>query len=348
VRVLVTGGFGYIGSHTVVELIQSGHDVYIIDNHSNSDPGVKQHVEKITGTDIPSDIIDIQHLDFPTHVHLKFDAVIHFAAHKSVGESMKEPMKYYQNNVHGTCNLLQAIKKAEIKNLVFSSSCTVYGDPDTCPVTEKFPIKPPSSVYGHTKQICEDIINNFHKEYEYNSYNLRYFNPVGSHESGLIGDAPTGVPDNLMPYITQTAARVRDKLTIFGDTYDTPDGTCIRDYIHVVDLAKAHVLAVENLTTFQPGVKDNINLGTGTGYSVKEMVDTFEKVNNVKIPHEIGPKRDGDLPKIYADPVYAYDVLGWRATHGLEDMVRSAWKYEQLYRAVEAGNKSNICSSSGS
>lgn len=332
-KVLVTGGFGYIGSHTVVELINTGHDVYIIDNCSNSSATVGSKLEKILNKEITNySSIDLKCKnaifrlleDWPN-----IDAIIHFAASKSVSESMSRPLEYYENNVGGTCNLLQAAKYFNIKHFVFSSSCTVYGDPDTYPVTENFPIKPPSSVYGHTKQICEDIINNTHGEFEFNSLNLRYFNPVGCHDTGLIGDDPNGVPDNLMPYITQTAIGKRDKLTIFGNTYDTPDGTCIRDYIHVVDLARAHVLAIEFLSKLNKfGHKDNINLGTGNGYSVNEIVDTFENVNNIKIKREYGPPRKGDLPKIYADPSYAFQKLGWGAKKDLTAMVQSAWKYQ--------------------
>ena len=332
-NIVVTGGFGYIGSHTVTELIKSGHTVYVVDNHSNSDPSVKTRLEKLTCFRIESSEQDLKNLYPSSSVASLFreaDAVIHFAAHKSVGESMQSPMKYYQNNVHGTCNLLNMVKKSGIKNFVFSSSCTVYGEPDNCPVTEAFPIKPPSSVYGHTKQICEDIINNLHLEHEFNSLNLRYFNPVGAHPSGLIGEAPNGVPDNLMPYVTQTAAGKRDKLTIFGNTYDTPDGTCIRDYIHVVDLAKAHVKAVEFLNDKKStGFKDNVNLGTGNGYSVNQIVDTFEKENNVQIKRVYGPPRSGDITEVYADPSYAYQLLEWEAKLELKDMVTSAWKWEQ-------------------
>lgn len=338
-RVLVTGGFGYIGSHTVVELHEAGHEVFIIDNCSNSSASVGSSLEKIIGKKIPNyssiDLKDKQPLFSlldPNGSWGGIDAIIHFAASKAVGESMEQPLKYYENNVGGTGNLLQAAKRADIPHFVFSSSCTVYGEPDECPVTENFPIKPPSSVYGHTKQICEDIINNAHREFAFNSLNLRYFNPVGSHSSGLIGDAPTGVPDNLMPYITQTAAGVRDKLTIFGNTYDTPDGTCIRDYIHVVDLAKAHVLAVEFLhgekTLQNFGYRDNINLGTGTGYSVNEIVDTFERENNIKIKREYGPPRAGDITEVYADPSYALQILNWEAKLDLKDMVKSAWNFQ--------------------
>lgn len=332
-KVLVTGGLGYIGSHTVVELVNNGHDVYIIDNCSNSSAGVGSKLEKILNCSLTNySSIDLKCKNSLLNLLKEWptlDAIIHFAASKAVGESMSKPLEYYENNVGGTCNLLQAAKLFNIKHFVFSSSCTVYGEPDTYPVTENFPIKPPSSVYGHTKQICEDMINNTHGEFEFNNLNLRYFNPVGSHDTGLIGDDPSGVPDNLMPYITQTAIGKRDKLTIFGNTYDTPDGTCIRDYIHVVDLAQAHVLAIEFLNKLKdPGHKDNVNLGTGNGYSVNEIVDTFESVNKIKINREYGPPRKGDLPKIYADPSYAFQKLGWVAKKDLTDMVQSAWKYQ--------------------
>lgn len=335
-NILVTGGLGYIGSHTVVELITAGHVVSIIDDCSNSNIETVDRLRELTGVNIHYTSMDLKNkmhiLQYLLYNRHGIDAVIHFAAYKSVGESMEKPLSYYENNVSGTCNLLEAVKNANIKNFVFSSSCTVYGEPDSCPVTEAFPVKPPSSVYGHTKQICEDIINNFHLEHDYNSLNLRYFNPVGAHDSGKIGELPNGIPDNLMPYITQTAAGKRDKLTIFGNTYNTPDGTCIRDYIHVVDLARAHLLAVEYLHQRNipgTGFKDNINLGTGIGYSVNNIVDTFERENDITINRVYGPPRKGDITAVYADPSYALQILGWEAKLDLKQMVTSAWKWEQ-------------------
>ena len=332
-NILVTGGLGYIGSHTIVELQTAGHDVTCIDNCSNSSLLTYDNIVKITGKDFRYYNLDL-HLE-PSTSNIwpdfsAYDAVIHFAAMKSVGESMIRPGVYYKNNLNSTLQILEHMKRGNTKNLVFSSSCTVYGEPESCPVTEVFPIKPPSSVYGHTKQICEDIINNFHLEHDYNNLNLRYFNPVGAHASGEIGELPNGVPDNLMPYVTQTAVGKRDKLTIFGNTYDTPDGTCIRDYIHVVDLAQAHVKAVELLhEKNSTGFKDHVNLGTGNGYSVNEIVDTFERENDIKVTREYGPPRSGDITEVYADPSYALQLLGWEAKLGLKEMVTSAWKWEK-------------------
>ena len=330
-KCIVTGGLGYIGSHTVVELQQAGYEVVILDNCSNSSPKVLKRIESITNIRPEHIIVSLDREDMVGKIqaHYDADAVIHFAACKSVGESMRDPLKYYRNNITGTCNLLTGMSLAGIKKLIFSSSCTVYGNPDKLPVTEKTPIKPANSVYGYTKQVCETMIKDLHRSYEYNSILLRYFNPVGAHDSAKIGELPIGTPDNLIPYVTQTASGKRDVLTIFGDDYDTPDGTCIRDYIHVVDLAKAHVLALDICDTSAAGA---INLGTGTGYSVKEVVDTFKQVNNVDLNVQVGPRRDGDIPTIYADASFAKKILGWEAKLGLEDMVKSAWKWEKTLK----------------
>lgn len=329
-KVLVTGGLGYIGSHTVVELINAGHQVVIIDNLSNSSRDVLHTLREITGEETPFhrvDITDHPHLNRVFVEYKDIDHVIHFAACKSVGESMKDPEKYYSNNVCGTLNLLQVMKHHDVKNLIFSSSCTVYGQADELPITENTPIKPAESVYGRTKQICEGMITDFHHCHEYNSVLLRYFNPIGSHESGLIGDNPNGVPNNLLPYVVQTASGKRDQITVHGTDYDTPDGTAIRDYIHVVDLARAHVKAVEKCNT-ENFKATPINLGTGTGYSVKQVLDTFQQTNDVELPIVYGPRRDGDITAAYADTSLSSQVLDWSAELTLEDMVRSAWLWE--------------------
>lgn len=329
-KILVTGGLGYIGSHTVIELINAGHEVVIIDNLSNSSRDVLESLRNITGQDIlfhRVDITDYPHLNRVFVEYNDINHVIHFAACKSVGESMTNPEKYYSNNVCGSLNLLQIMRDHDVKNLIFSSSCTVYGQADDLPITENTPIKPAESVYGRTKQICEHIITDFHHCHDYNSVLLRYFNPIGSHDSGLIGDNPSGVPNNLLPYVVQTASGKRDKLTVHGVDYDTHDGTAVRDYIHVVDLAKAHVKAVE-ACGIQKLKARPINLGTGTGYSVKQVVEAFERVNNVKLNIEYGPRRDGDITAAYANTDLAAQVLGWSADLSLDDMVRSAWVWE--------------------
>lgn len=328
-KILVTGGLGFIGSHTVVELQQTGHDVIIVDNCTNANTDVLTGIQQITGTRPDFENVDIRNLPDLRSKLFKYDtidAVIHFAAKKSVGESEKVPLSYYDNNVTGTCKLLQFIKEWNIPRIIFSSSCTVYGDPANLPVTEQEPIKTPGSVYGHTKQVCESMITNFTKEHECGVMLLRYFNPVGAHPTGCIGELPLGTPDNLVPYITQTAIGKRDQLTVHGNDYATPDGTCVRDYIHVVDLAKAHVTAVAKCEAFKIDV---INIGTGQGYSVKEIVETFESVNNVKLNHVYGPRRPGDLPIIFNDPTYAQNRLGWKAVHNLETMLKDAWSWEQ-------------------
>lgn len=329
-NVLVTGGLGYIGSHTVVELINAGHQVVIIDNLSNSSKDVLHTLREITGEETPFhrvDITDHPHLNRVFVEYKDIDHVIHFAACKSVGESMINPEKYYSNNVCGTLNLLQIMKYHDVKNLIFSSSCTVYGQADELPITENTPIKPAESVYGRTKQICEGMITDFHHCHEFNSVLLRYFNPIGAHESAKIGERPNGVPDNLIPYVTQAATGQRDKITVFGTDYDTPDGTCVRDYIHVVDLAKAHVRALEacGQTRFRA---EPINLGTGNGYSVKQVLDAFEKHNNIKLNVEYGPRRDGDITAAWADATKAKMLLGWHANLDLEQMLTSAWQWQ--------------------
>jgi len=338
-QILVTGGTGYIGSHTTVELINEGYEVVVIDNLSNSSADVIDGIEKITGV---RPIFEQFDLTDETKVNAFFgkynhiEAIIHFAASKAVGESVEKPMLYYRNNLVSLINILGAMKKYEVNNLVFSSSCTVYGEPDQLPVTEESPVKPASSPYGNTKQIGEEIIRDILTvEASLNSILLRYFNPIGAHSSALIGELPLGVPANLVPYITQTAAGVRKQLSIFGNDYDTPDGTCIRDYIHVVDLAKAHVAAIERLLQHKNETNYEIfNIGTGKGLSVMELVLAFEKVNQLKLNYKIVGRRAGDVEAVYADTTRANRVLGWKAESTLEETLRSAWAWEKQLRGI--------------
>ena len=327
--IIVTGGLGYIGSHTVVELLQKGYEVVVIDNLSNSSEDVIDGIRAITKKSfhfLNADIRDYDELEKAFGYYQRdTKAVVHFAACKSVGESMKHPSKYYDNNVAGTNNLLMVMKHFDVKNLIFSSSCTVYGQADELPITEKTPQKPAESVYGRTKQINEQMITDFHIEHDFNSILLRYFNPIGAHETALIGELPNGVPDNLIPYVTQTASGKRKELTVFGTDYDTPDGTCIRDYIHVVDLAKSHVLAMDFLIN-NPG-KHAFNVGTGIGVSVLDAIKAFEKTNNLSINYSIGPRRSGDIEQIYANSSLVKAKLGWEAKESLEQAMKSAWDW---------------------
>jgi UDP-glucose 4-epimerase len=333
-KILVTGGTGYIGSHTVVELIKEGYEVVIVDNLSNSNIDVLNGIEKITGIR-PAfeniDCVDYVSMDRMFEKHSNIDAIIHFAAFKAVGESVEKPLMYYRNNLVSLINLLQLMPIHKVKNIVFSSSCTVYGQPDELPVTENAPIKVAMSPYGNTKQIGEEIIRDtIHTNSFYHSIILRYFNPIGAHASAEIGELPNGVPNNLLPFVTQTAIGLRKQLQVFGDDYNTPDGSCIRDYIHVVDLARAHVIAVQRLLNNKG--KSNVetfNLGTGVGLSVLEIIDTFEKVNNVKVPFKIVARREGDIEKVWADPTYANNDLGWTAVETVEETLRSSWVWEQ-------------------
>ncbi|MDD3080009.1 MAG: UDP-glucose 4-epimerase GalE [Paludibacter sp.] len=334
-KVLVTGGTGYIGSHTVVELQNEGFEVIIIDNLSNSNIDVLNGIEKITGVR-PAfeniDCVDYVSMDKMFEKYNDIDAIIHFAASKAVGESVEKPLLYYRNNLVSLINMLQLMPIHKVKNFVFSSSCTVYGQPDILPVTESAPIKPALSPYGNTKQIGEEIIRDtIHANPSaYNSIILRYFNPIGAHPSAEIGELPNGVPNNLLPFVTQTAIGIRKQLSVFGDDYNTPDGSCIRDYIHVVDLAKAHVIAVKRMIEEKNSSNVEIfNLGTGRGLSVLEILRTFEKVNNLKLPYKIVGRREGDIEKVWADPTYANEVLGWKATETVEETLRSAWAWEQ-------------------
>lgn len=332
-KILVTGGTGYIGSHTVVELQQAGYGVVVVDNLSNSNIEVLSGIEKITGIR-PAfeniDCTDYVNMDRMFEKYPGIDGVIHFAASKAVGESVEKPLHYYRNNLLSLMNLLQLMPIHKISNLVFSSSCTVYGQPDKLPVTEDAPIKPAISPYGKTKQIGEDIIRDtvFANDF-YKAVILRYFNPIGAHPSAHIGELPSGVPNNLLPFVTQTAMGIRKQLQVFGNDYNTPDGSCIRDYIHVVDLARAHVVAVARMLNKENKEPvETFNLGTGRGLSVLEVVHTFEKVNGVKVPYRIADRREGDIEQVWADPSYANEVLGWKAQETVEETLRSAWRWE--------------------
>mgnify|MGYP000673177848 FL=1 len=332
-RILVTGGTGYIGSHTVVELQKAGYPVVIIDNLSNSNKEVLDGIERITGIRpefVEADCTDIKALDklFADYPGIK--GIINFAASKAVGESMQKPILYYRNNLATLLNLLEEMPIHGVKGIVFSSSCTVYGEPDVNPVTEQSPIKKATSPYGNTKQISEEIITDvINAGAPIKSVILRYFNPVGAHPSAEIGELPNGVPQNLIPYLTQTAMGIRKELSVFGDDYNTPDGSCIRDYIDVVDLAKAHVIAVERMLEDKSDEKIEIfNLGTGNGLSVLQLINSFEEATGVKVPHKIVGRRAGDIEKVWANPTYANKVLGWKADTPIADTMRSAWAWQ--------------------
>lgn len=332
-RILVTGGTGYIGSHTVVELQKAGYPVVIIDNLSNSNKEVLDGIERITGIRpdfVEADCTDIKALDklFADYPGIK--GIINFAASKAVGESMQKPILYYRNNLATLLNLLEEMPIHGVKGIVFSSSCTVYGEPDVNPVTEQSPIKKATSPYGNTKQISEEIITDvINAGAPIKSVILRYFNPVGAHPSAEIGELPNGVPQNLIPYLTQTAMGIRKELSVFGDDYNTPDGSCIRDYIDVVDLAKAHVIAIERVLEDKSDEKIEIfNLGTGNGLSVLQLINTFEEATGVKVPHKIVGRRAGDIEKVWANPTYANKVLGWKADTPIADTMRSAWAWQ--------------------
>ena len=333
IKILVTGGMGYIGSHTVVELMQAGFEVCIIDNLSNSNIRVLKGIEKITGKKPHFENIDCTDyvaLDKFLVKQSGFQVIIHFAALKAVGDSVQRPLPYYRNNVVSILNLLELMPIHKIQNFVFSSSCTVYGQPDKMPVTEETPRKKATSPYGNTKQICEDIIiDTINANHKLNSILLRYFNPIGAHPTAFIGEEPHGVPDNLVPFIVQTAAGIRKKLKIFGTDYNTPDGSCIRDYINVVDLAKAHVSAVQRLLEDKVEDTEVFNLGTGAGLSVLELVKKFEEVTGIKVPCEIVGRRDGDIEAIWANPKKANKILKWKTEISIEDTLASAWKWQQ-------------------
>jgi UDP-glucose 4-epimerase len=335
-KILVTGGTGYIGSHTVVELINEGLGVIIIDNLYNSEAEVIDRIAQITGIKPQLevfDLCDMKKLD-SFFGYGNIAAVIHFAAYKAVGESVKKPLDYYRNNLLSLINVLELMKKYGVPDFVFSSSCTVYGQPEKLPVTEDAPMQPAVSPYGNTKQICEEIIRDTVAAGEgLNAIALRYFNPIGAHPSALIGELPRGIPENLVPYITQTAYGLRDELRIFGDDYDTPDGSCIRDYLHVVDLAKAHVTAVRRLIEKRNKSDYEVfNLGTGMGVSVFEAINSFERVTGVKVKYKVTGRRPGDIVKIWADPSYANRELEWKTLSSLDESMRTAWEWEKYIR----------------
>lgn len=337
--VLISGGAGYIGTHTAVELINAGYDVVIIDNLSNSDRDAVEGVKKITGRDVIFEEVDTCDKSQLRKVFEKypFDSVIHFAAFKAVGESVAEPLKYYQNNLVSFMNIIELMKEYNRPNILFSSSATVYGDADQLPVTEQTPRQPATSPYGNTKQIAEDILRDCTGAYDgVRGIALRYFNPIGAHPSALIGELPRGVPANLVPFITQTAAGVRKELSVFGKDYDTPDGTCLRDYIDIVDLAKAHVAAVDRMTDGRMEKDYEIfNIGTGRPVSVLELITTFEKVNGLKLNYKFASRRAGDVPAVWADTTLANNVLGWKAERSLDDTLRAAWAWEKHLRNIK-------------
>lgn len=336
-KILVTGGTGYIGSHTTVELINEGFDVVIIDSLYNSEAEVAERIRNITGV-MPElevfDLCDKHDLDSFFQKHPNIEAIIHFAAFKAVGESVYKPLDYYRNNLVSLMNLLGSMQKYGITGLVFSSSCTVYGQPEKLPVSEDAPIQPAISPYGNTKQIGEEIIRDAVAAYEnIKAVSLRYFNPIGAHPSGLIGELPRGVPENLVPFITQTACGLREELKVFGNDYDTPDGSCIRDYLHVVDLARAHVVAVKRLVENRNKSDYEVfNLGTGNGVSVLEAIKSFEKISGMKLKYRITDRRPGDIEKIWADPSLANRELGWKTISTLDDAMKTAWEWEKNIR----------------
>ena len=326
--ILVTGGAGYIGSHTVVELLQVGYEVIVVDDFSNSKPEVLKRIKEITDKDFKFyevNILDQEALE-KVFVENAVEAVIHFAGFKAVGESVAIPLKYYHNNITGTLMLCELMQRYNVKNIVFSSSATVYGMNNVSPLTEDLPLSA-TNPYGSTKLMIEQLLQDLYvSDHTWNIALLRYFNPIGAHESGRIGEAPNGIPNNLMPYITQVAVGKREKLSVYGDDYDTHDGTGVRDYIHVVDLAKGHLKAVQRVVNMN-GV-EAYNLGTGLGYSVLEVVHNFEKATGVFVPYEIAPRRPGDIGTCYADPSKAFKELGWKAEKTLEDMCRDSWKWQ--------------------
>jgi UDP-glucose 4-epimerase len=336
-KILVTGGTGYIGSHTSVELINEGFDVVLIDNLYNSEAEVVDRIAEITGVRPLLEVFDIcdqEKLNSFFSKYKDISAIIHFAAYKAVGESVSKPLAYYKNNLGSLVNLLEAMKSHNIPDMVFSSSCTVYGQPEKLPVTEDAPLQPAASPYGNTKQVGEEIIRDTtFSDKDLSVIALRYFNPIGAHPSALIGELPRGVPENLVPYITQTAYGLRDELKVFGNDFNTPDGYCVRDYLHVVDLAKAHVVAVKRLLERKNRKNFEVfNLGTGTGVSVLEAIKSFERVSGVKLKYRVTGRRPGDIEKIWADPSFANNELGWKTLSTLDEAMKTAWDWEKKIR----------------
>ncbi len=331
-NILVTGGAGFIGSHTVVSLAAAGFNPVIVDDFSNSEPSVLAGLKKILGRDVPCHALDCN--NYPAMRQIlrdeKIGGVIHFAALKAVGESMQEPLAYYKNNLGSLLTLLDAMLAEGVSNLIFSSSCTVYGEPDHSPVTEQTPVKPATSVYGNTKQVGEEILRDVAAAKPLKIISLRYFNPIGAHPSANIGELPRGVPSNLVPFITQTAAGLRPSLTIFGNDYPTPDGSCVRDFIHVMDVAEAHVASLR-YSIQQPASNfyDTFNLGSGQGNTVLELVKTFEKISGQPLPYSIGPRREGDVVAIWADVQKAFDLLGWKTKRTLHEALEDAWRWQK-------------------
>ena len=339
-KVIVTGGLGYIGSHTVVELIQNGFEVVVFDNLSNSKAFILDRIYDITNVKPIFELVDLANevdADKAYKKHSDADSIINFAAFKAVGESVQKPMMYYKNNLYALINSIEAQKKYNIKNFIFSSSATVYGDPDVLPITESQQTKRAFSPYGNTKKMAEEILEDFCKSNtEFKTICLRYFNPIGAHESGLIGELPNGIPNNLLPYVTQCAAGILEQLQVFGDDYNTKDGTAVRDYIHVVDLAKAHVKALERLIYEKEDTNFEVfNLGTGNGFTVLDIIKTFEKVADKKLNYKIVGRRSGDVESLYASTKKAKEKLLWEAELSLEDMIKSSWNWEQSFRALE-------------
>jgi len=331
-NILVTGGLGFIGSHTCVELINSGFNPIVLDNLSNSEIWIKERIEKISAQPITfynGDCRDEQVLD-SIFIDQKIDGIIHFAASKAVGESVQDPLKYYDNNLGGLTAILKASQKYSCSNLVFSSSCTVYGTPDKLPVDESAQIKSAESPYGTTKIVCEKILQDLCQAApSYKAILLRYFNPIGAHKSSLIGELPLGVPSNLVPFITQTAAGIRESLTVFGDDYNTSDGSCVRDFIHVTDLANAHIKALQFLIDKNEGTCEAVNIGTGNGNTVLELINAFEKASGQKLKYTIGERRDGDVEAVFADASKARELLGWQAEISLEQSLLDAWNWQE-------------------
>ena len=336
-KILVTGGTGYIGSHTTVELIEEGFEPIIVDNLYNSEAVVIDRIQKITGVKPHLEVFDLcdqEKLDRFIQKNNDISAVIHFAAYKAVGESVNKPLEYYRNNLLSLINLLDVMKRHGIPSLVFSSSCTVYGQPEKLPVTEDAPLQPATSPYGNTKQIGESIIRDTTvSDKNLKAISLRYFNPIGAHPSALIGELPRGIPENLVPFLTQTGYGIREELKVFGDDYNTPDGSCIRDYLHVVDLAKAHVIAIKRLIEGKNKTNYEVfNLGTGKGVSVLEAIKSFERVSGIKLEYKIVGRRAGDIEKIWANPSYANKELGWKTLSSLDEAMKTAWDWEKMFR----------------